>query len=215
MLKKVLYTIAIIELSIFLTACGNGSNNGNNENNSTNNSISQKIGIGHYIDSPVEGVNYNCGDLNGTTDNNGTFKFEKGKGCIFTLSNIVLRELNASQLENTTDIIENNITTARLLQTLDNDGNASNGIEITKNVLDIISENNFTAIPVGDDELSVFFDDIQGAEGYQGAMVTINQAYNHISETIKNLGLNELLEDIPTEEDFEDNGSIGSIFEGL
>ncbi len=40
------------------------------------------------------------------------------------------RELNITALDNNVTVLEDNITVAQLLQTLDADGNASNGIQI-------------------------------------------------------------------------------------
>jgi len=213
LIKKIIYSTIALGLSIFLSACGGSSSGDNNSDKS--NQTNTKIGTRHYVDSPVEGVEYDCGNQSGITDSNGTFRFEEGKGCILSIASIVLKELNASLLENTMVIVEDNISNARLLQTLDNDGNASNGIEITKNVLKIISENNFTAVPVGD-ELGTLFQEIEGAEGYQGAMVSLEDAQRHVSETIKSLGLDELLNQIPTEGDTTTTEeAIDSLFEGL
>ncbi|HHB93788.1 MAG TPA: hypothetical protein ENK88_01390 [Campylobacterales bacterium] len=176
-------------------------------------SLIPEIGTGHYVDAAVKGVTYDCGNQDGVTDDNGTFTFEEGQKCIFTLSGIVLRELNASQLEDKMIVVEKNIDNARLLQTLDNDGDADNGIEITQNVLNAITQSGQSIVPVGDDELGSFFQNIEGAEGYSGAMVTIADAQAHLSQTIKDLGLEDTLNQIPTEEEVEN--SADSVFNGL
>jgi hypothetical protein len=159
-----------------------------------------KIGVGHYVDSAVKGVTYDCGNQNGVTDENGTFTFEKGKSCVFTLGNIVLRELDPKKLEDKTIVVEDNIDNARLLQTLDNDGNADNGIEITKSVLDAISASGTEMVPVGN-ELETFFQNIEGVEGYEGAIVSIEEAQQHIEKTAQEI--KQLLENMPTEEDVD------------
>jgi len=174
-------------------------------------SLIPEIGTGHYVDAAVKGVTYDCGNQQGVTDDNGTFTFEDGQKCIFTLGNIVLRELDPKELEDKMIVIEDNIDNARLLQTLDNDGDADNGIEITQNVLNAITQSGQSIVPVGDDELGSFFQNIEGAEGYSGAMVTIEDAQAHLSQTA--LGLKDMLNQIPTEEDVED--STDSLFDGL
>ena len=176
-------------------------------------SLVPEIGTGHYVDAAVKGVTYDCGNQDGVTDDNGTFTFEDGQKCIFTLGNIVLRELDPKKLEDKMVVIEDNIDNARLLQTLDNDGNADNGIEITKNVLNAVTQSGQSIVPVGDDELGSFFQNIEGAEGYSGAMVTIEDAQAHLSQTIKDLGLEDTLNQIPTEEDVEN--SADSLFDEL
>ncbi len=172
------------------------------------------IGTGHYYDSAVKGVNYNCGNQKGVTDDNGTFTFEKGKECIFSLGDIVLKTLDPSKLEDKMIVIEDNINNARLLQTLDNDGDASNGIEITKNVLDAIASSGTKIVPVGDDELGSFFQNIEGVEGYNGAMKSIDDAQAHIAQTAKEL--QPYLEQIPTEDEIKQTAdSADNLFNGI
>ena len=176
-------------------------------------SLIPEIGTGHYVDSAVKGVTYDCGNQHGVTDDNGTFTFEDGQKCIFTLGNIVLRELDPKELEDKMVVVENNIDNARLLQTLDNDGDADNGIEITQNVLNTVTQSGQSIVPVGDDELGSFFQNIEGAEGYSGAMVTIEDAQSHLSQTIQSLGLEDMLNQMPTEDDVDN--STDSLFDGL
>ncbi len=178
------------------------------------NTSTPNIGTGHYFDSAVKGVNYDCGNQEGVTDDNGTFTFEQGKECILSLGGIVLQNLSPEDLEKTTIIIEDKIENARLLQTLDNDGNADNGIEITKNVLDAISSSGTKIVPVGDDELGSFFQNIEGVEGYDGAMVSIEEAQQHLAQTASELA--PYLEQIPTEEEVESTADEAeSLFNGL
>ncbi len=178
-----------------------------------NNSI-PNIGTGQYIDAAVNGVTYNCGNQNGVTENNGTFTFEQGKSCIFSLGNIVLRELNPNELEDKMIVVEDNIDNARLLQTLDNDGNADNGIDITKDVLNAISSSGSNSVPIGDNELGSFFQNIEGVEGYNGAMVSIAEAQEHLAQTAQELA--PLLNQIPTEEDIDSTtNEVESMFDGL
>jgi len=178
------------------------------------NTSTPDIGTGQYIDAAVNGVTYNCGNQDGVTENNGTFTFEQGKSCIFTLGNIVLRELKPDQLEDKIIVVEDNINNARLLQTLDNDGNADNGIDITKNVLNAISSSGASIVPVGDSELGSFFQNIEGAEGYNGAMVSIAEAQQHLAQTASELA--PLLDQIPTEEQVESTSNdVETMLNGL
>ena len=178
------------------------------------NSSMPDIGTGHYVDSAVKGVNYDCGNQDGVTDDNGTFTFEKGKECIFSLGDIVLRTLDPSKLEDKMIVIEDNIDNARLLQTLDNDGDASNGIDITKNVLDAISSSGTKIVPVGDDELGSFFQNIEGVEGYEGAMKSLDEAQAHIAQTAKEL--QPYLDQIPTEDEVEETAdSVDNMFDNI
>ncbi|SFV90202.1 Autotransporter adhesin [hydrothermal vent metagenome] len=93
-----------------------------------------KTGTGYYIDSAVEGVEYTCGNQTGITDKDGKFAFEEGKGCSFSLAGITLRKVKADKLANGQEVFEDNLTVAKLLQSIDADGNPDNGIQITDEV---------------------------------------------------------------------------------
>ena len=151
---------------LVLNGCG-GSSSSDSTVPSTNNLVedttesgsetvdTKKLGKGYYIDSAIEGVDYVCGSETGITDVNGTFIFEEGADCNFTIGNLVLREINASSLEDNITIFEDNLDVAQLLQTLDLDGNASNGITIDNNasstaIMDINIEEVPTEIAVLD-----------------------------------------------------------------
>jgi len=144
--------------------------------------------IGHYFDSAVKGVDYKCGNFNGTTDSNGTFQYEKDKDCILTLgNNLILRELNSSELSKYKGIIvEKNVSRATFLQTLDSDGNASNGIDIIDSVKKKIADMNVSSVLVGD-ALTKFQDALVGTEGYNGDLIDVDKAKAHLVDTIKSL----------------------------
>jgi len=171
---------------------------------------------GFYVDSPIEGVDYNCGDQIGVTDSNGTFYFEDGVTCAFTLAGVVLRELNTTNLENNVVILEDNIENARLLQVLDVDGNSDNGIQLTKDVLDELVNSGIDELPASEDDINRLFGNLQGVEGYDGALVSIEEAREHLKDTIESLNLNEYLDQFPTEEEIEETANeMDSLFEGM
>jgi hypothetical protein len=97
---------------------------------------------GQFIDAPVEGLQFISGVQSGTTDARGVFSFQSGHDVQFWVGNIELGSvapavklspLHLAQTTDVTDPVATNI--ARFLQTIDNDGNASNGIKITGAVL--------------------------------------------------------------------------------
>ncbi len=141
------------------------------------------IGEGYYVDSAVEGVQYECGDQSGLTDENGTFTFEEGKACTFKLGNILLREVEAKDLSDKMTLMEDNLDTARLLQSLDNDNDADNGIEVGKDILNKIISSDLTAIPIGDAEIQELLDGFAEIDGFEGAMVPLDQVKQHLKDT--------------------------------
>ena len=127
---------------IVLVGCGGGSGD--------DDPIEPKDKKGFYVDSAVEGVEYQCGTHSGTTGVDGEFSFEEGEGCRFSIAGVPLREVPADRLEDNVIIFENNVTTARFLQSIDRDGNVSNGIEISSLVRGAIEEGHYTEVPVGE-----------------------------------------------------------------
>ena len=68
----------------------------------------------------------------------------------------------------------------------------------------------------GDNELRPIFRNAQMAEGYDGAMVTIQEAKTHIQETLSGLGLDNYLDSLDSLSGMLDdnNDSNGSFFFG-
>jgi len=176
MIKKVGIGISTIVALTILVGCGDSSS----DNNSSDNSSSGSNGIGHYVDSPVGGVDYLCGNNSGVTDKNGTFKFETNKGCEFKLGNIVLKKVPSDELFDGKTVIENNITIAQVLQSLDDDGNASNGITIKDDIKKkFIKQINATVLPTNEAELSVALQNIDKN------LVDRDKAKEHLIENTK------------------------------
>lgn len=102
-------------------------------------SSSSSVQSGTFVDSAVKGLYYVSGNQSGTTDVNGTFKYEAGKTVKFYLGDAngaLIGETNGSSLVTPLDLTDDGIdgnktaNILRVLQSLDSDGNASNGIDI-------------------------------------------------------------------------------------
>ena len=98
--------------------------------------IQSKSGILH--DSPVINMNYKSGILTGVTDSKGAYKYLEGSKVTFSIGDLEFPEVDAKgvitpfDLANSTDINNQKVVNMlRLLQTLDKDGDPSNGITIT------------------------------------------------------------------------------------
>lgn len=177
---------SIVTATLLLVGCGDsGSSSSPASDASNNDGANKKIGTGYYVDSAVEGVDYQCGQESGTTDKNGTFTFENGKNCNFTLGGLKLREINASSLEDNVTVLESNETVAQLLQTLDSDGNASNGIQIPKGAEKVIKETLTSLDDLNADLLSAVHDRLKEeySNVYNGAMIDRNETLAHLDRT--------------------------------
>ncbi len=97
-----------------------------------------RIKQGVFLDSAVEGLEYECGDQFGITDKYGGFWYEPGKTVTFRIGDILLGhalanpEMTPLDLVTGADTYKNPTVTnmVRFLQTLDDDLDPNNGIQI-------------------------------------------------------------------------------------
>ncbi len=179
---------SIVTATLLLVGCGGGSST-STPSTPANNGTDKKIEKGYYIDSAIKGVNYQCGNESGITDENGTFTFERGSDCNFTLGGVKLRDINASLLEDNITILETNVTIAQLLQTLDSDGNASNGIHIARGAGSIIKETLPSLDNLNQDLLEAIHARLRAEHSneYNGTVIDRNQTVAHLNRTRANL----------------------------
>ncbi len=142
MKKNVLALSVVAALSsLALAGCG-GSGDGastDNGNNSGNGGNATKPALtATFIDSAVAGLNYKCGNYSALTNEQGQFLFNDGDTCTFKLGSIQLGE---TQLKKGQTLVtpytiaekgdkDRAIRIAALLQTMDADSDASNGITL-------------------------------------------------------------------------------------
>ncbi len=104
---------------------------------------------GIFLDSAVAGLNYKTASQSGKTNELGEFSFQEGETIIFSIGGIELPDTVAAlyltplSLYQTQDINQIEVVNLlRLLQSLDSDGDTSNGIEITETVHQLASSLN-------------------------------------------------------------------------
>ncbi len=184
-MKKIGISLVLTGALALMVGCGSSGNpTGGDENNNgggTNGNTSN-TGTGYYIDSAVAGVGYVCGTESGTTDASGKFTFEKGKDCTFTLAGMTLREVQASSLSDSVNVVEDNSTIYTLLQTLDSDGNPDNGITILPKVVEKLQAQQVT-LPASPAEVANIHEEIKNVEGYKGKLKTEDEAKAHVIKT--------------------------------
>ncbi len=192
-MKKVkLLSIAL--LSISMIGCGSLSDSEVN---------AEDLGVGYYVDSSVEGVEYDCGDApKGTTDSSGKFTFEKGESCEFSVGGKLLREVSSSALIDGITLVERNDRNIQFLQTLDNDGDASNGIKILSGVADYLEKQDmvesilpsfFTDLfTVNKATMATLSTALELISGYDGNSVDLDEAKVHVEDTIAKLEANNI-----------------------
>lgn len=168
LLRTLLVTLALMTLA----ACGGGggddstpptNNDGggdNNDDDSTDddNSDDEEPASGSrsgtFVDSAVAGITFTNepSGITGTTDAQGRFTFEPGDTVTFSIGDLHLPAITArglvtpltiAQTDDPNDVVATNI--ARLLQSLDFDGDASNGIDIAGGAADVATAVDFSA----------------------------------------------------------------------
>jgi hypothetical protein len=102
---------------------------------------------GVFLDSAVSGLNYITASQSGTTNDKGEFNFQTDELITFSIGGIQLPTVTANlyltplELFDTTSISDPKvINLLRLLQSLDTDGDATNGIEISDAVHQLAAE---------------------------------------------------------------------------
>ncbi len=120
--------------------------------NNTTKTDENSTQISYIIDSPIKGLNYNCGTINGITDKDGKFTckvtpiiFKIGALTIGTLDNFTndLKVYPQDLLSKPRTDVEDLevIELSRFLQTLDDDGNISQFINITQDTASNFKKN--------------------------------------------------------------------------
>ena len=128
---------AALTLPVILSACG-GSGSDTNPAPGANTSI-QTIATGRFLDSAVEGLRYESGDITGITDSQGRFQYKKinnvSQPVTFSFNGVELGSALGRAVITPLDLVANaDLATvavqniARFIQMFDNDGDLDNGI---------------------------------------------------------------------------------------
>ena len=202
--------LSSITITLFFSACG-GENKPSStavEDNENTSIIEEKI-IGYFNDSTVEGLEYHCGDIVGFTDKKGKFtcttlpvSFYIGAIPLGEIEEIPedkqvfpqdLAHLKRSDVNNSYVV-----KLALLLQSLDVDNNASNGIFIPKKRSDNFKEE----ILIEDLSIEEFKTQLE-EQDKDIVFISIDSVVSHLSFSV-GLGENTSIEETQ-EETIEDN----------
>ena len=99
------------------------------------------VKTGYFADSAVAGVDFVSGGQSGTTDAAGTFTYEEGKQLSLSVGGVSLGTAMPDEYVTPVDLVSGGtsesdavVNLARFLQTLDDDGDPTNGISIGETV---------------------------------------------------------------------------------
>jgi hypothetical protein len=175
-MNKILSSGLVIGAMMSLVGCGGGSSS-DAGTASTGGTGSVATGTAFYIDSAVSGINYKCGSTEGITDASGAFTFEVGASCTFYLGDMMLRGVDAGLLVDGENVYETDVKIARILQSLDSDGDPSNGITIKSDTVKALSEHGITSLPTSEAEMDAM---LQVIEDNGGTYVSEKSAQDHL-----------------------------------
>jgi hypothetical protein len=188
-----------VVLALGLVACGDGSGpsstNSNSNGNSSGGGGKPQTGpaTGRLLDTAVSGVAYASSSGSGTTDENGTFKFNHGDTVEFKLGGLSLGKAKGAAIVTPMELAGDNDNRLRnllvLLQSLDVDGNPENGISIPASAASAVT----AAINLDSDPAtfaaSPELQKAREAGGVAGPAKTVAQARAHFfSQGMKMLG---------------------------
>jgi len=160
-----------VSVATVLVGCGGGGSSSDDTTSTT--------GTAYYEDSAIAGADYSCGAQSGVTGSDGSFTFEVGQGCEFKVGDIVLRGVSADELKNGARIVENTLPVAQFLQSIDVDGDPSNGINITSKVKTALKNAKINHVPTGD--LANVVNMLKNSvEGFDGQYVSTQDALKHL-----------------------------------
>ncbi len=103
---------------------------------------------GVFMDGPVGGINYSTPTMKGVTKADGVFEYQPGETVTFAIGGLALGSAPGKPVITPLDLVKDAkgasdqrvVNICVLLQTLDQDGDAANGIMITEKTADIVTK---------------------------------------------------------------------------
>ena len=129
---------------LFVVGCGGGGGNetpSDRQPTTGNQQPTTRTAMGQFKDSNVAGLSYISGGQSGVTDSEGRFTYEVGETVMFSVGGVTLGETEGKSVVTPVDLVEQGsssskpvVNMARLLISLDQDAELSNGIAISQDV---------------------------------------------------------------------------------
>lgn len=194
---NVIKVVFIILFSLSIISCGGGGDSGSD--------VTQPEEIyekGRFLDSAVEGIQFESSGESGITDNSGTFTYEEGQHVKFTIGSIEIGSTIGLSIITPLDIVADAndiyhptvVNIVRFLQSIDNDANPENGITIIEEQRRIA---NGMTIDFAQDE-AIFENDsnvvfvinelTEATDAGTRGLISSLDAMNHFAYTLSSMG---------------------------
>ena len=197
---KGLNLVLVGVLSLCISGCGSSTTaNTTKEQTGTNSGsdITQNNNTttGNFRDANVIGVEYTSGSHSGLTGTNGSYICENDNNITFSIGGISLGTMACKTLATPIDLMQNSdinntgvINMVRLLSSLDDDGNATNGMNITPKVRTLAKkwakvDFNSTSFD-SSSEVSTILNDLKNNRIGKSKLPTIKIAQDHFRKTL-------------------------------
>lgn len=140
-MRALTFTLVLAASTIIGGCGGGGESSGSTVETPAPITPQNDIFTGMFIDTAVQGLNYETATQSGKTNEQGEFSYQNGEQVTFSIGSIMFESVLSKAIITPLDIFNtDNIQTPsvvnmlRLLQTLDDDGDLTNGIQITDEV---------------------------------------------------------------------------------
>ena len=201
-----MFGCSVIVSALLLSGCGSSGGDSSEGETSTI--------TGQFIDGAVEGLNYTCSPSGntGVTNSEGEFTCNADDTIKFSVAGIELGSTNVATLITPLTLFPENseaaLNVAQLLQTLDSDGDAQNGIHLDTNTNALQAlQTYFASEQYLDTDFAIDFTSSEFDTFMAGVLgdvlVDESSAHAHMSETIANY-LGDPNEETPSQEDEEE-----------
>jgi hypothetical protein len=186
--RKLYLSILVV---ILISGCGGG---GGGEENPTPTSLDLNTGV--LIDSAVEGVSYHTETQAGTTNSKGEFSYKNGEIITFSIGALDFPQVTAIQMitpltlagaVSLTDQTATNI--ARLLQSLDEDGDPQNGIKILSNAALVATQMDFDVDASTFETNPNVINLVANSGSVNTSLVSAAEAQVHLGGTLNDVGI--------------------------
>ena len=151
---------------------------------------------GVIIDSAVSNIDYSTETLSGLTNEAGEFQYAENEQVTFSIGNLIFPTISAKgvitllDVMGETDPLSNSVVNmSRLLQSLDTDGDAANGINISDAAKDVAIPLDFAQTPedfAASTEVTSF---LSAAGGASDAIIGEEQSIAHLSQSLNSLDI--------------------------
>lgn len=195
MLKVKATALATICLSIIGCGGGGSSDPETDNNNSSGNNTTVLTGV--FVDSAVEGATYATATQSGTTNEQGQFNYIAGEEVIFSIGATQLPTVTAAaqvspvdMAAGTADPSATTTNIARLLQSLDDDGNPDNGITIPASAAATAATINFNVSVTDFENDPAVINLVANSGSTTTALISAEAADQHLNDTLGTGGVN-------------------------